>query len=218
MLKQVEERYGAFVPLDVHSYNHRRDGADAMPPPQDKAADMNIGTIAMDRDRWADAIEATIKHFSTAQIGGRHLDVRENVALYGKGEQTRFVHERFLENGCAIATEFKKIFKDEWTSEPDAQLIHEIRDDFPPGLMVPCNKPLVSRHTVMEKRRLNALLHHEIGVHLLTYFIGSVQSLRLFRTGLYGCAAMRTGADFLNTYRIMTRDHGFDDAAALTWC
>ncbi|XUY29529.1 N-formylglutamate amidohydrolase [Agrobacterium sp. rho-8.1] len=126
LLMQMQDRHGAFVLLDVHSYNHRRDGADEKPTAQAKAPDINIGTISMQRDRWADVIDATIEHFSAAKIGGRHLDVRENVAFQGKGEQTRFVHERFPEHGCAIAIEFKKIFMDEWTGEPDVSMIRDI--------------------------------------------------------------------------------------------
>ncbi|MEO8142476.1 MAG: hypothetical protein ABI617_07440, partial [Sphingomicrobium sp.] len=49
----------------------------------------------------------------------RRLDVRENVAFQGKGEQTRFVHERYPKQGCAVAIEFKKFFMDEWSGEPD---------------------------------------------------------------------------------------------------
>ncbi len=128
MLQSVERRYGSFVVLDVHSYNHRRDGAEAAPTPQVKAPDVNIGTISMDRDRWADVVDTIIEHFSGALIGGRHLDVRENIAFQGKGEQTRFIHERFSDHGCAIAIEFKKIFMDEWTGEPDVKIIEDIRD------------------------------------------------------------------------------------------
>ncbi len=69
----------------------------------------------------------------------------------------------------------------------------EIRDDLPPGLMVSGNKLFVSRHTVMEERRVDALLHHEIGVHLLTYFNGSAQGLRLFRSGLSGYEGVQEG-------------------------
>ncbi|NTE88781.1 N-formylglutamate amidohydrolase [Agrobacterium rubi] len=127
-LKRLENRHGAFVLLDVHSYNHRRSGPDGKPTSQDKAPDVNIGTISMDRDRWADVVDATIRHFRAATIGGRQLDVRENIAFQGKGEQTRFVHERFPEHGCAIAIEFKKIFMDEWTGQPDSQMIQDIRD------------------------------------------------------------------------------------------
>ena len=52
-------------------------------------------------------------------FNGRRLDVRENVAFQGKGELTRFVHERYPGQGCAIALEFKKFYMDEWTGEPD---------------------------------------------------------------------------------------------------
>lgn len=69
----------------------------------------------------------------------------------------------------------------------------EIRDDLPPGLMVSGEKLFVSRHTVMEERRVEALLHHEIGVHLLTYFNGSAQGLRLFRSGLSGYEGVQEG-------------------------
>ena len=57
-------------------------------------------------------------------FNGRHLDVRENIAFQGKGEQTRFVHERYPRQGCAIALEFKKFFMDEWTGQPnEAELV-----------------------------------------------------------------------------------------------
>ena len=60
-------------------------------------------------------------------FNGRRLDVRENVAFQGKGEQTRFVHERYPGTGCAIALEFKKFFMDEWTGEPDAEELEAMR-------------------------------------------------------------------------------------------
>ncbi len=128
MLGSIEQRHGEFVVLDVHSYNHRRSGADAAPTDQQSAPDINIGTSSMDRGRWSDVVDAVINHFSHALIGGRYLDVRENVAFQGKGEQTRFIHEHFPENGCAIAIEFKKIFMDEWTGQPNKKVIEDIRD------------------------------------------------------------------------------------------
>ena len=61
-------------------------------------------------------------------FNGRRLDVRENVAFQGKGEQTRFVHHRYPGRGCAIALEFKKFFMDEWTGEPDRAELKAMRD------------------------------------------------------------------------------------------
>lgn len=128
VLKRMEKRHGNFVVLDVHSYNHRRGGADVAPTPQAEAPDINIGTWSMDTQRWSSVITALGQLFASRRIKGRLLDVRENVAFQGKGEQTRFIHERFPQTGCAIAVEFKKIFMDEWTGEPDRQAITELRE------------------------------------------------------------------------------------------
>lgn len=122
-----------------------------------------------------------------------------------------------------------------------------IRDDLPAGMMVSGPCLMISRSTRMTRGRLQALLSHEIGVHLMTYFTGDAQDLRIFRTGLagyegiqeglavfaeylaggltagrlrllaarvVGCAAMLDGAEFVETYRLLTREHGFPDNAA----
>ncbi|MDO9415938.1 flavohemoglobin expression-modulating QEGLA motif protein [Pararhizobium sp.] len=69
----------------------------------------------------------------------------------------------------------------------------ELRDDLPAGLMVSGARLLISRKTEMASSRVDALLCHEIGVHLLTYFNGSAQGLRLFRSGLAGYEGMQEG-------------------------
>jgi uncharacterized protein (TIGR02421 family) len=77
----------------------------------------------------------------------------------------------------------------------------ELRDDVPPGLLVSGRRLLISRRTRMMRHRVDALLSHEVGVHLLTYFNGSAQGLRVFRTGLSGYEGMQEGlavfAEFL---------------------
>ena len=60
----------------------------------------------------------------------------------------------------------------------------EIRDDLAAGLMVSGGTLMISSHTRMARRRLDALLAHEVSVHLLTWFNGSTQGLGIFRTGL----------------------------------
>ena len=107
------------VLIDAHSYNHRRDGPDGDPTSQAEAPDINIGTFSMPRERWAFLLDPLIEAMRGFDFNGRRLDVRENVAFQGKGEQTRFVHERYPHRGCAIALEFKKFFMDEWSGIPD---------------------------------------------------------------------------------------------------
>jgi hypothetical protein len=126
-LAQIEAQFGRFVLLDVHSYNHRRDGPDAPPAGADLTPQVNIGTFSMDRRRWAHVVNPFMQRLRAFEFRGAPVDVRENVAFQGRGEQARFVHAEFPRTGCAIAVEFKKVFMDEWTGEPDAEAIDAVR-------------------------------------------------------------------------------------------
>lgn len=126
-LRRLEQRYGRFVVLDVHSYNHRRDGPDAPAASDELAPQINIGTFSMDRRRWAHVVDPLLEHLRAAEFRGQKMDVRENIAFQGRGEQTRFIHHEFPTSGCAIAIEFKKIFMNEWTGEVDPEALDALR-------------------------------------------------------------------------------------------
>ena len=127
LLDDVAKRHERFLLIDVHSYHHRRDGPNAAPTAQETAPDINIGTFSMPREEWAYLLDPLIEVMATFDFNGRRLDVRENIAFQGKGEQTRFVHDRYPGRGCAIALEFKKFFMDEWSGEPDQHEIAAMR-------------------------------------------------------------------------------------------
>ena len=114
LLVDTEERYGSFVVLDLHAYNHRRGGPDA--PPDDPAAnpEVNIGTGSMDRERWGPLVDRFINDLAEAG----DLDVRENVKFKGR-YLANYVHTNFPRTGCCPAVEFKKTFMDEHTGELD---------------------------------------------------------------------------------------------------
>ncbi len=59
----------------------------------------------------------------------------------------------------------------------------EVRDDVG-SLIVSGGKLMIASNTAMLESRLDALLSHEVSVHLLTYFNGAAQGLTVFRTGL----------------------------------
>ena len=60
----------------------------------------------------------------------------------------------------------------------------ELRHDLAAGLMVSGSTLMISTATRMARHRLDALLAHEISIHLLTHFNGATQGLSIFRTGL----------------------------------
>jgi N-formylglutamate amidohydrolase len=127
LLDGVAERNGRFLLIDVHSYNHRRDGPGSAPTPAEQAPDINIGTFSMPRERWAFLVDPLMEAIAAFDCNGRRLDVGENVAFQGRGAQTRFVHERYPETGCAIALEIKKFYMDEWTGVPDRSELAALR-------------------------------------------------------------------------------------------
>ena len=128
LLDDMAAQHDRFVLIDVHSYNHRRSGVFGEPTKQKEAPDVNIGTFSMPREAWAFLLDPWMDALRGFNFNGRQLDVRENVAFQGKGEQTRFVHERYPRKGCAIALEFKKFFMDEWTGVPDPTEVAAMRD------------------------------------------------------------------------------------------
>jgi hypothetical protein len=122
-LTQQNERV---VVLDIHSYNHRRSGCDALPADPCAHPDVNLGTGTLNRRLWGSVVDRFAADLGACPVAGRRLDVRENVVFRG-GNWPRWVHETFPENVCAIAIEFKKFFMDEWTGQPYDEIMVDIR-------------------------------------------------------------------------------------------
>lgn len=125
VLHELERRYGCVVVLDLHSYNHCREGqgckADAEENPE-----INVGTGSVDRSIWGPIVDRFIADLRGFDFGGRSLDVRENVKFVG-GHFPRWIHSSFPGQVCAIAVEFKKTFMDEWTGELDRAHFERLR-------------------------------------------------------------------------------------------
>ena len=110
---ELEQRWGTFVVLDLHSYNHRRLGPDH--PPADPAGnpDVNVGTATVDTRRWGGLVERFV-----ADMSRSGLDVRKNVR-FGGATLAAEIHRRFPSTGCCLAVDVKKIYMDEHTGVLD---------------------------------------------------------------------------------------------------
>ena len=142
VLKNAERSFGHFVVLDIHSYNHVRQGPKGLAADPELNPEVNIGTGTMDRELWAPVIERFIKDLRDFDFLDRHLDVRENVRFRG-GNFPRWIHEKFPETGCALAIEIKKFFMDEWTGKPDhlyMKAIHKALKSTVPGIIEELSK------------------------------------------------------------------------------
>jgi uncharacterized protein (TIGR02421 family) len=74
-----------------------------------------------------------------------------------------------------------------------------IRDDIP-SLMVSHGDLLVPRRLMLGARRIEAVLQHEIGTHIVTYQNGRSQALRVFAGGLAGYEALQEGLAMFAEY------------------
>jgi len=125
ILRRTEAAFGAFVVLDLHSYNHRHRGPEG--PPDDPAThpDINVGTRTMYRDHWRPLIDRFVADLRAAELPCGHLDVRENVN-FGGAHLPQWVHETFPEAGCALAIEVKKFYVDEHTGELNRPMLDAV--------------------------------------------------------------------------------------------
>lgn len=138
LLSKVERAWGRFVVVDLHSYNHRREGTDGPPADQAGNPDVNVGTGSVDRDRWGRLIDRFVDDLRSVPMdtigatepgpgrSGRGLDVRENVRFQG-AHLVQWVNATFPGSGCALAVEVKKIFMDEHTGRLDDQAWKEVQ-------------------------------------------------------------------------------------------
>lgn len=75
---------------------------------------------------------------------------------------------------------------------PEAQLRPDIS-----GLMVSRGNLLIDQQILLDPARVEALLHHEVGTHILTYVNGAAQPLRQLASGLAGYDELQEGLGIL---------------------
>ena len=124
--------------------------------------------------------------------------ILEHINARGRGGKS----EKDSADFAFVEKRAKAMISDYTKTYADFTATIELRDDLPAGLMVSGGRLLISRSTTMDKGRVEALLSHEVGVHLLTYFNGSAQGLRLFRSGLAGYEGVQEGLAVLAEYLV----------------
>jgi N-formylglutamate amidohydrolase len=119
-------RWNRILVLDLHSYNHCRNGPNQPGASQLCNPEVNIGTGTMDRERWMPLVDTFIAELRSQNIRGRPLDVRENVKFKG-GYFPLSLHSRYPDNVCVLSIEFKKIFMDEWKATASIAAVEALR-------------------------------------------------------------------------------------------
>jgi uncharacterized protein (TIGR02421 family) len=77
-----------------------------------------------------------------------------------------------------------------------------VRDDMYAGMMVSGDQLLIGGKTRVPHRRVDALLQHEIGTHLVTRYNGQLQPFRQLEVGLAGYDGLQEGLAVLAEYLV----------------
>jgi len=125
LITDTIQSFGHFLILDIHSYNHRRESPQKASPILENP-EINLGT-AYNLPKWRPIIDRFISYLSAGKIGGKPIDVRENIKFKGGGF-SQWVTKTYGEKGCVLSIEFKKTFMDEWTGRGDIPHIRKIND------------------------------------------------------------------------------------------
>ena len=85
---------------------------------------------------------------------------------------------------------------------PDFQASVQVCDTIASAMMVAQVRLYISDRSAIRPQRLEPLLHHEVGTHLLTYFNGRQQPLRQLYAGFPGYEALQEGLAVLAEYLV----------------
>ena len=122
------DRFGQVLVLDIHSYNHRRDGAEAEPADVEGNPEIDLGVTTLDHGRHGRLLGRFTEALRSVPLHGRTPDVRNNVRYDGGGHFPEWLYSTYGDAVCAISLEYKKVFMDEWSGQADIGALYDLRD------------------------------------------------------------------------------------------
>lgn len=122
--------HGQILVLDIHSYNHRRNGAEAPADPQAESPDIDLGATTLDKTIYGGLLEEFAQGLRSRPVGGKSPDVRVNVRWEDGGNFPEWLHATYGDAACVITLEYKKIFMDEWGRTADILALQDLREGF----------------------------------------------------------------------------------------
>lgn len=128
LIDRTVERWGCALLIDIHSYNHRRDGPDAAPADPADNPDIELGITTLDAARWGDTARRFANVLRRHPVRGALPDVRCNVRFPTGGHFPEWVFAHWGERVCTISPEYKKTFMDEWSGQADIPALYALRN------------------------------------------------------------------------------------------
>ena len=169
--------------------------------PLDEVEDVTVGTLLRERRDEIEAQVRMILDLETPQF------LPGSLRVYGKpdADLVALAHAVIAAMPEQSASGSEVVGATAFAAEARAELDHyraqfdgfgadlEIREDITAGLMVSHGQLLIGSGASIPSRRVPALLAHEVGTHVLTYYNGCAQPIRQLRHGLAGYEDLQEG-------------------------
>jgi hypothetical protein len=121
-------RFGRILLLDIHSYNHRRDGASAAAAPLAENPDIDLGATTMNHDVYGDLLARFAEELRSVPVCGQPPRVGVNIRWKDGGNFPEWLHSIYGDDACVITLEYKKSFMDEWTGQANILALQHLRE------------------------------------------------------------------------------------------
>lgn len=152
-------------------------------------------TMLIDREK-SDFIQSSLQLFG--KIDENLLDVAKGllVAIPSDSHKKKEFMER--EEFIALAEMELKFLKEQY-DEVTTDIM--VRNDME-GILVSRGVLHINKNFKLERSRADALIQHEVGTHVATYFNGKAQPFQLFYTGVPGYEQLQEGLAVLAEYLV----------------
>jgi hypothetical protein len=123
LITRMLDIFGYCVVYDIHSYNITRQQARGFSDPPV----FNLGTAALDRERWKPQIQAWLDRLAAIALPGIETTVAENLVFQGKAELCKRLtawDPRIL----VLPTEVSKVYMDEMTGAIYPEILMAIKE------------------------------------------------------------------------------------------
>jgi uncharacterized protein (TIGR02421 family) len=157
-----------------------------------------VRNLETPRFRWASyelhgVVEPDLLTLARQILDRTPLEEQEEYAEEGSGEPGYVDAEAFARAARVELAYYRQL-------SPTFAGGVEILPDVTAGLMVTKGVLCVSRSLSIPRHRLEPLLHHEIGTHVVTYSNGMAQPFKIFASGLAGYDALQEGLAVLSEH------------------
>lgn len=126
-LEAMIAEHGKVLLLDIHSYNHRRDGPGAAPSPAESNPHIDLGQTTFDAARFGTLAGCFAETLAAQPCQDIKLDVRGNVRYPDGGHWPEWVYAQYGDDICTITLEYKKFYMDEWSGQASLPIVEDLR-------------------------------------------------------------------------------------------